>query len=270
MSLIRRTAILALATTCSMASATEIIAHRGASHDAPENTLAAFRLAWEQGADAGELDIHQTKDGQIVVIHDATTKRNLGVDKPVAEQTLAELRKLDAGAWKGAEWKGERLPTLAEVLATMPKGKRMFIEIKCSAAVLPELDRVVRASGKALGQFAIIVFDFATAKAAKERFPDLHVHWLAAYKPDKRTGAMPDIDALIARAKAAGFDGLDLEFKFPIDAQVAAKAKAAGLKLFVWTVNDAAAARRLAQAGVDGITTDRPAWLRAQLGNPAR
>src|SRR5687767_8313270 len=82
----------------------EIIAHRGASHDAPENTLAAFRLGWQQGADANELDIHQTKDGQIVTLHDKSTKRTTGIAFDVTQQTLAELRGQDAGGWKGARF----------------------------------------------------------------------------------------------------------------------------------------------------------------------
>src|SRR4051812_33505820 len=79
----------------------EIVAHRGASYDAPENTVAAIKLAWEQKADASEFDVYLTKDGQIVISHDANTKRTTGVDKKVAEQTLEEIRRLDAGKWKG-------------------------------------------------------------------------------------------------------------------------------------------------------------------------
>src|SRR5262245_27937128 len=77
----------------------EVVAHRGASDEAPENTLAAFRLGFEQ-ADAVELDLHLSKDGHAIVIHDKTTKRTAGLDRPVAEQTLEELKALDAGGWK--------------------------------------------------------------------------------------------------------------------------------------------------------------------------
>src|SRR4051794_19310515 len=77
----------------------EIVGHRGASHDAPENTVAAIKLAWKQKADASEFDVYLSKDGKIVVIHDGTTKRTAGVAKKVIDQTLAELRELDAGKW---------------------------------------------------------------------------------------------------------------------------------------------------------------------------
>src|SRR5689334_354029 len=107
-----------------------VVAHRGASHEAPENTLAAFRLAWEQGADAIEGDFYLTRDREIVCIHDDNTKRTSGEDLSVAASTLAQLRRLDVGRWKDPKWKGERIPTLTEVLATIPAGKRIFIEIK--------------------------------------------------------------------------------------------------------------------------------------------
>src|SRR5438034_6344625 len=108
----------------------KIIAHRGASHDAPENTLAAVHLAWQQNADAVEIDVHLSKDGKLVVIHDATTKRTCGVSHKVRELTLAELKSLDAGKWKGRQWVGETIPTLDEVLDIVPKGRGLVIEMK--------------------------------------------------------------------------------------------------------------------------------------------
>ena len=254
--------------------AVEIIAHRGASHDAPENTVAALKLGWEQKADADELDIWLSKDGRIVVFHDKDTKRIGGVDRLVAEQTFDELRALDAGAWKGAPWKGEKIPTLDEALATLPEGKQMFIEIKCGSEVLPELERVLRASGKPLTQLTIIGFGYETMKDAKARFPQMRVYWLVATEKESR-GRVPTIEEMVAKAKAAGVDGLNLSYKFPIDAPFVARIREAGLKFYVWTVDDAQIARKIARLGVDGITTNRPAWLRAELkvrdaSSPAR
>ena len=102
----------------------EIVAHRGASHDAPENTLPALRLAWEQGADASEFDVYLTKDGRVAVIHDKDTKRVAAVDKRVADQTLAELKALDVGRWKAPRFAGTTVPTLEEMLADVPDGKQ--------------------------------------------------------------------------------------------------------------------------------------------------
>jgi glycerophosphoryl diester phosphodiesterase len=89
-----------------------IIAHRGESFDAPENTLAAINLAWERGAEAVEIDIQFSKDRELVVIHDTDTKRLAGIDKKVVDQTLEELKKLDVGVWKDIQFKGERVPTI--------------------------------------------------------------------------------------------------------------------------------------------------------------
>lgn len=246
------------------ARATEIVAHRGASHDAPENTMSAFRLGWEQQADANELDIYLSRDGQAVVMHDASTKRTAGVDKPIVEQTLAELQVLDAGLWKAPRWAGEKIPTLAQALAIVPAGKRMFVEIKCGPEILPELERVLKAAPVQPAQIVLIGFGYETMQQAKAKMPQYEACWLASYKKAVADG-YDSPKVLIEKAKAADLDGLDLDYKFPIDAAFAAKVKAAGLKLYAWTVDDAAVARSLVTAGVDGITTNRPGWMREQL-----
>jgi glycerophosphoryl diester phosphodiesterase len=243
----------------------EIIGHRGASHDAPENTVASFKLGWEQHADADELDIYLTKDGKVVVMHDATTKRTTGVDKKIADSTLDELRALDAGGLKGEQWKGEKIPTLAEALATIPEGKQMFIEIKCGAEVLPELESVLKASGRKPEQLVIIGFCYATMQAARQRFPQSPIYWIVSPKADRESGQFPPIEGLIAKAKEAGLSGLDLDAKYPLDTAAVAKVKGAGLRLYTWTVDDPSLAQKLTAAGVDGVTTNRPGWLRDQL-----
>ncbi len=256
-------ALLCVASSLS-AFGTQIIAHRGASFDAPENTLAALRLGYEQGADACELDCHLSKDGHVVVSHDASTKRATGHDAPIVTQTLAELRALDAGSWKGARWAGEKIPTLAEALAIVPDGKQLFIEVKCGPEILPALQRDIAASGRPHAQLVIISFNFAVVQQARALLPLIDAYFLASYKRDKEFN-YPRLENLIAKAKSAGLTGLDLAWRFPIDAATVAALREADLKLQVWTVDDPAVARRLAAAGVTGITTNRPAWLRAQL-----
>src|SRR5271155_606218 len=95
------------------AKSMDVIAHRGASCEAPENTLAAFRLGWSE-TDACELDVWLTSDGHLLVCHDANTKRTTGVDKLIAESTLADLRQLNAGSWKSPRYSDEKLPSLAD------------------------------------------------------------------------------------------------------------------------------------------------------------
>lgn len=243
----------------------EIIGHRGASFDAPENTVASMKLAWEQKADAGELDVFLSKDGKLVVIHDPTTKRVAGVDKKVVDQTLDELRQLDAGTWKDAKFVGEKIPTLEEMLATVPAGKRMFIEVKCGPEGVPELDRVLKASKLKPEQTAIISFSADVIAAVKKARPDLQTYWVVSLN---RKGAAPPTAAeLIAKAKEVKADGLDLSATPEVlNKAFADQVKAAGLKLCVWTVNDIDLAKTMIAVGVEGITTDRPGWLREQLG----
>lgn len=248
------------------AEGVEIIAHRGASHEAPENTVAAAKLAWEQGADAVEVDIHLTKDKRIIVIHDYDTKRVAGVEGKVSERTLDELRRLDAGAWKGADWAGEKLPLLQEVIATVPPGKKLVIEIKSGVETVAMLEETVRDSPKR-GQFTVIAFSFDVAREAKRRLPDLPVYWLWGFSDrEKKEYGNPSLDDLIAKAKGAGLDGLDLNYRGPLTREFVDKVAQAGMKVLVYTVNDPESAKRLLEMGVAGITTDRPAFLRQALG----
>jgi glycerophosphoryl diester phosphodiesterase len=257
-----------LVTTLMMASssnALELVAHRGASYDAPENTLAALRLGFEQGADAVECDIYLTQDGRIVLMHDPDTLRTAGVSNRIAVTQSSILRRLDVAKW--GQWQGkgfsEPVPYLSEALKLVPEGKRIFIEVKCGPEILPELERVLKASGKKPEQTPLICFNYDTLRQAKERLPKLEMYWLAG--ADKKKQFAP-VEELIEKARAANFDGLDLNYGFPIDKEFVRKVHAAGLKLYTWTVDDPAVAAREAEAGVDGITTNRPQWLREQLG----
>lgn len=237
-----------------------VIAHRGASHDAPENTVAALREAWRQKADIGEFDVWLTRDGHVVALHDKSTRRTAGVAKTVSESTPAELRELDVGRWKDARFAGERIPTLAEMLAAVPAGKGVFIEVKCGPEIVPELLRVLRASGLPAERTAIISFSASVLAAVKKARPELPAYWVVAWDPAKPKA--PTAAELIARARAIPADGLDLAANAAVDGPLLRQVRAAGLKLFVWTVDDPAPARRLTALGVDGITTNRPALLR--------
>jgi len=242
----------------------EIIAHRGASHDAPENTLASIQLGWKQKADAVEIDVQFSKDGHVVVIHDDNTRKTGGVHKKVSAQTLAELKALEVGRWKHAKWTGERLPTLGEALATIPEGGRMFVEIKCGAECIPKFVEDFRRSGRKPAQVVPIGFSLETMRLLKKALPELEVCWIAEFKRTLR-GWSPTAERLIQQARDARLDGLDVSAKGPVDSSFAQKVHAAGLKLYLWTVDSPARARELSAAGVDGLTTNRPEWLRSKL-----
>lgn len=250
-----------------MLHAVEIIGHRGASYDAPENTVASAKLGYQQKADGVELDVYLAKDNSLPVIHDATTKRTTGVDGKIKEMTLEEFKKLDAGTFKDKKFAGEKIPTLDEMLDTVPKGKKLVIEIKDKdLAIVPPIIESLKRTKKTSQDALFISFNYPVLAATKKALPDYIALYLASYKLDKETGKpKPDLDELIDQSKKAGFEGINLEQKWPIDAAFAKKVHAAGLKLYVWTVDDAVLAQKLVDAGVDGITTNRPGWMREQL-----
>jgi len=191
----------------------EIIAHRGASADAPENTLAAIQLAWQQGADAAEIDVQRTADGQLVAIHDDTMLRTGGVDWAVKDCTLAKLKKRDVGSWKSPQFFGERIPTLAEVLTIVPQGKRLFIEMKCGVDTIPELVRVLSAAKTTRDQTVLIGLDFDTIVAVKRALRNRLAMWVTVQSVRKNRGreqVIPPTKQLIRKALAGKLDGLDI------------------------------------------------------------
>jgi len=244
----------------------DLIAHRGASYDAPENTLASFRLAWETGADGVEGDFRLTRDGQIVCLHDAATGRTAGIDVTVADSTLDRLRELDAGAWKGNAWRGERIPTLREVIATVPPGKKLFIELKSGPEILLSLAAVLADSGLDPTQVAIFAFSEGLIAASRNLFPHIKRLWITDYTRDWRNGGWtPTIGQILQTLEQTGVDGLASRAHRSIDAAFVRALRAAGMELHVWTVDNPRTAARFLALGVDSIITNRPAWLREKL-----
>jgi glycerophosphoryl diester phosphodiesterase len=251
----------------------EIIAHRGESHDAPENTMASYNLAWQRGDEAVECDIYLTKDGKLIISHDADTLRTTGGKEGggtkliIQDETAEALRKLDVGKWKGSQFAGEKMPLLDELLASVPDDphKRLFIEVKIGPEATEPLADALKRAAKPPQQTAVISFKLPSCRSVKQRMPELKVYYLHSYKVNKKTGEVPSIDRIIADAKAAKLDGLDLAQEWPVDAAFARKVHEAGLELYMWTIDDPQVAQKLIDAGVDGITTNRSHWLHEQL-----
>ena len=247
-----------------------VTAHRGASHDAPENTLAAFRLAWEQGADAIEGDFRLTADGAVVCMHDADTHRTCGTSHVVAATPLATLRALDVGTWKSPDFAAERCPTFAEVLATVPPGRRFFVELKTGPEIVPVLRREIESAGALRASLVVIAFDERTVAACKRELPAIPVHWLTGFKEDPKGSGRwtPTAAEVAATVRRSGADGVGLRGeRRVVDGAFIATLAAAGVREFhVWTVDDPDDARFFAEAGAMGITTNRPALIRAALG----
>jgi glycerophosphoryl diester phosphodiesterase len=229
----------------------KIIAHRGASRLAPENTLASVELAWRLGADAVEVDVQLTRDGRIVAIHDPTTDRTAGTHLEVATTHSAYLRRLDVGSRRHPQFAGESIPFLEEVLETVPAGRQLFVEVKCGPEILPRLEEVITRSGKR-SQIKLIGFDLGTMRAAKRRLPDVPAYWLR-----DRCLWLPYSLSLVKMAQACGLDGLDVHWS-GVTRRFTAAVRKAGLKLYIWTVDHPFHARRFRALGVDGITTNRP------------
>lgn len=253
--------IISATVVTGMAHLTQIIAHRGSSYTAPENTVASVRLAWDQNADAIECDIHLSKDGKIVVIHDADTARTARVSLRVSETTSEELRKLDVGSPKDPKYAGEKIPFLHELMETVPAGKQILIEIKCGKEVLPALKDTLTSSGK-MAQVVIVGFGLDTIVAAKQMMPVLPVWWLRSTATDKSTNTkLPHDLAWIDIVKASGLDGLSVDHA-GCTPEFAKAIKAAGQRLSVWTIDDPAEARRFRDMGMDVISTNRPDLIR--------
>jgi glycerophosphoryl diester phosphodiesterase len=240
-----------------MALGIEIIAHRGFSSIAPENTMAAFEAAWKAGADACELDLHLTADDQIVVIHDKDTRRTTGTKRVVADSTRADLQSLDAGSWKADAYAGEPIPTLTEALTTLPAGnQRFFLEIKCGPRVVPILARELESWKDRAAQLCIMAFDRTVAQEAKAALPWLKVYRLSSEKT--RFKRPIRLDQLVADSLEDGLDGLSLSQNWRWDEAMVKQVRAANFELYVWTVNDPTLAQRIAKWNIDGIITDDP------------
>lgn len=234
------------------------IAHRGASYLAPENTVAAARLAWELGADAVEIDIHLSKDNKVMVTHDKDTKRICKTENNlvVKSSESALLRKLDAGIWKGEQFKGEKIPFLSEIIETVPEGKTLVVEIKSGSEVIPAMKRCIDNSGKA-DQIVFISFGWETIIDTRAAFPGNRCYWLSS---DKSI-----LKKKIKESAKHSLTGINLHYSV-IDKKIVRSASKKDLEVLAWTIDDPMEAKRLISIGVKGITTNRPAWLKEQAG----
>ncbi|MEO3783553.1 glycerophosphodiester phosphodiesterase family protein [Actinocorallia sp. B10E7] len=240
----------------------QIIAHRGASAYAPENTLAAFRLAGQMRADLIELDVRQTKDGHLVVVHDRTLTRTTDVKrrfpklKPwrVRDLTLKQIKKLDAGSWFARRYKGERVPTLAEALRTIKAARaKALVELK-NPEEYPGLTRRLVAQLEddpywtSYERLTVQSFSWRYVKAVNDALPAVRGTVLG--RPDSA-----ELFGVRWYAEAVH------PSKQSVTAQYVRDAHQRWLEIYAYTINDEDTMLRLLEYGVDGITTDRPDLL---------
>lgn len=231
-----------------------IIAHRGDSAHAPENTLAAFRLAMQNGADGVELDVSLSADGELIVCHDNTVDRTTQGKGKIADLSLAQLKELDAGAWFSPSFAGERLPTLAEVFAALPHGL-IDVELKPGALNSPLPEKV-----------AALVRQFGyESRVLITSFQPLYLKRL----PHLTTGLL-ELPGGVGKVSHALFTTfLHPQFIVPYYKSITVDFMAAQRKrqrsVIPWTVNDPQAIRALRDLGVDAIITDDPLAARQAL-----
>jgi len=242
-----------------------IIAHRGASYSAPENTIASAKLAWQEDTDALECDVHKTRDNHIIVSHDPDTFRTTGIKKIIRDEKLIDLQKLDAGSWKSPKYKGEKLPTLKELLQTVPDDKKICIEIK-SGDCVELIDKIIKDSHLKPDQFVFMDFDINTVIEAKRVFKRSEILWLYEFIPPlKEQQAKPAFEMIIEKAISVNANGINIEFNPFIDKDLIDRVHQANMKFYTWTVNDLGDAIKLRDWGIDGITTDKPGWMKTNL-----
>jgi len=235
-----------------------IIAHRGASGYAPENTMAAFRLAVEQSADWIEVDLHQTADGQLVVLHDFTMKRTAGDPRSVREVTLEQVKKMDVGSWWDGTYRSEQVPTLDEVLEFAAGRIRVFIELKRGSPFYPKIERrlletISRHNAK--DRVAISSFDLAALKTLRRLDPDVPLGLLT------RKTRPRDV---LNEAKSLKVRSIHIS-THRISKKLLSLAHSNGLPVYVYTVNRLSLMKRYLAMGADGLFTNYPDRLRDLL-----
>ncbi|MGP4026136.1 glycerophosphodiester phosphodiesterase [Actinomadura sp. 3N407] len=250
------------------------VAHRGASAYAPENTLAAVKLAKTQRADVFEIDVQESKDHKLVLMHDTTLARTTNVEEvypdrapwKVSDFTLAEIKKLDAGSWFAKKYKGERVPTLDQVLRAMRgRGLGMLLEIK-SPALYPGIEKRIAASLKRSPSW--LRHDPSERRLAVQSFDWESVRRFHSVMPRVPTGLLgtPKVKDLPELASYA--DQINPTYG-DLTASYIKKVHAARMDVLTWTVNDRGQMRKAVQLGVDGIITNKPDVLRRVLRESA-
>jgi glycerophosphoryl diester phosphodiesterase len=232
------------------------IGHRGAAAECPENTLASFRRAIERGVDMIECDLQLTRDGHVVIFHDWSVERTSDGRGIVRELALDALRRLDAGAWRDPEFRGEPIPTLDETLDLVLPATQLNLELKCKrpredARALAQASVAAVASRGAFDRVVFSSFDGACLEEVR------------AASDEARIGVLWDgtaFDDAFARAAQVGAMALHPRAATVLPALVE-RAHAADLRVYTWTVNALDEMVRLARLGVDGIISDHPGRL---------
>jgi glycerophosphoryl diester phosphodiesterase len=233
-----------------------VIAHRGASADAPEHTIAAFELALAHGADGLELDVHLSRDAQPVVIHDFTLERTTDGAGPVSEYSVRELKRLDAGGWRGRAFRGQRIQTLQEVFERFRGRTRFWVTLRGGPDVYPGIEERVVSTIEiydVLGESLVQALDHQSLDQMRLLSSELGLGAVIVRPPlDPVAHAVAGLRAIAADASLLAEHAM-------------VALRQSGLECFVWARDEPAQVDRLVEWGISGLITDRPGWLRARL-----
>jgi glycerophosphoryl diester phosphodiesterase len=233
-----------------------VVAHRGSSGSAPENTMASFEMALESGAEIIECDVRLTKDGEVVVFHDRTLNRTTNGEGLVGEKTLEELKKLDAGSWFGSKFKGERIPTLSEVLRLLNGCAMLNIELKADyrerRSNVQLQERVLEAVkySHARGRIFLASFNHRLMWEIKARHPELTT--AVIYKAVRDFASHPS--SLVSRARADAF----VCGRWWLRRKLLEDLQEHHIPLFVYTVDKERDVERMIRLHVNGVITNLP------------
>ena len=243
----------------------KLIAHRGASHEAPENTIPAIHLAWREQADGVEIDVRMTADGRVILLHDPDTLRTGGTKLDVSSQMWDALRLLDVGKWKNPRYRMTTIPLFRDVLKILPGGRELWVEVKSGPEIVPALVReleVLRPSPNALRFLGFSAHTMGQLKRALPQYPV----FLNVEPPGTRGAPNPwSAEHLATLAGNAHLDGLSVGLSDAVDEEFIAQIHGYGFGLTGWVADDEHLAKRLANAGLQSVMTNRPAALRAGL-----
>ncbi len=235
-----------------------VVAHRGSSFAAPENTLASAKLSIAMNADGSECDVYQIADGTLVLLHDANLKRTTGLDKKVVECDYDTVSKLDAGSWKDPKYAGEKIPTLPEYLSLFKGANtRPVIEIKMEGIELPVVQAIQQADLTA--RVVVIAFSENVVKKVREIEPRISVAWLYGKKEEGWT-VEQTADFLTEKAEYCNTRILDLNHEL-LSPELLKILRNRGFFVWAWTVDDPARMETLLRWGIDSITTNKPDLL---------
>ncbi len=237
---------------------TMVFGHRGASASAPMNTLAAFQLAYDQGADGIELDTRLSKDGRLFVLHDFTVDATTDGHGCAADMTLSQLKRLDAGSWFSSEFAGEGIPTLDEIFDSFGDALLINVEIKSTRNSIGRMEKALADCIRRhnLRERVIVSsFDPVILKRLSGMMPMVMMGFL--YQPETPAEYCLALKSMQCEARHPRHD--------MVDAGYMNWSRAQGYHVNVWTVNDSRRACALKQLGVNSIITDDPARIVAAL-----